>query len=350
MKTITVNTDKPYDIYLGEDLIKNLNLLIKPIINSNKIAIITDDIVETIYGHSIANALSSGENRVFMYSFKNGEASKSFETYHELIYKLLADGFNRNDTLISLGGGVCGDITGFIAATYMRGTKLIHIPTTLLACVDSSIGGKNGINFKGGKNLIGTYYQPDLVVIDTLLLRSLDDLNLKNGLGEVIKYAFIGPKIYDNLIKHDSLIKLIENSIAIKKHLVEEDEKDLEIRHLLNLGHTVGHGIEVSTDYEIPHGFAVAMGLYLMAKISFKLGFCDKKLPEQVKSIITSYGLNLNLPDKANEVISIIKMDKKAVSEGINIVIPTDIGKSQTIYKSFNDLENLILQVWNEDN
>lgn len=346
MKTIKVNTKKSYDIYLGEGLLPNLHLLVKNIIKNGKVGIITDHIVETLYGQSLTNALSLGNNQIFMYSFKAGENSKTPETYFDLICKLKADGFGKGDSLIALGGGVCGDIAGFVASTYMRGIKLIVIPTTLLACVDSAIGGKNALNIEQVKNLVGTVYQPDLVIIDTSFLKSLDENNRKNGLGEIIKYAFIGPEVYEDLVNQKSLYLLIEHCLNIKKSIVEKDENDTGIRHLLNLGHTAGHGIEAASQYEIPHGIAVAMGLYIAAGISNKLGLCPPSLPDQIKELIISHGISLKPSLDLDAVIQAIKMDKKGMSHGINLVLPVDIGKSQILYKSHEELENLIREVW----
>ena len=278
MKALSAGKNKSkYNIYITSKKLPKA-VINKQISLKNKILIITDDGVPKKYIKELRNSIKNKNINVI--TLKQGENSKSFSSYQRILNKLLDLKFDRSDTLIALGGGVIGDITGFCAATYLRGIDYIQIPSTLLAQVDSSVGGNTAINVKQGKNLIGSFYNPKLVLISTNFLKTLSENEYKSGLGEILKYAFIGNKKLKKIIesntnkinkRDDKILKIIiEESIKTKSKIVTLDEKENDIRAILNFGHTFGHAIEAHNKYKnITHGAAITLGMVIASKISF---------------------------------------------------------------------------------
>ncbi|MCD8024706.1 MAG: 3-dehydroquinate synthase, partial [Candidatus Gastranaerophilales bacterium] len=275
---------------------------------------------------------------------KDGEENKNFETYRFITEALLQKKIERKDTIIAFGGGVTGDLTGFAAATVLRGVKLIQIPTTLLAQVDSSIGGKTGLNTKYGKNLIGSFYQPNLVLIDPDVLNTLGEPEIKTGLGEIIKYAFIERDCSENNdyylynylfdIQKKEFMKNIEEiiyrSMALKTEVVSRDEKEEDLRTVLNFGHTFAHAIEALTDYKkYTHGQAVVMGIKSAFELSLNMGFIEKDYYNSANTLIDKFSLiqNHKIQCDKNDFINVMKSDKKVISSKIRLVLPVDTGK-----------------------
>ena len=350
MKTININLEKrSYPIYVGEGLLENYDLLKKHISNK-KVAIITNDKIAPLYLEKISNTLSV-EKEIIPIILPDGEVFKNFETLNLIYDTLLKNKANRQITLIALGGGVIGDITGFAAATFMRGVDFIQIPSTLLSQVDSSVGGKTGINHPLGKNMIGAFYQPKCVIADINLLETLPDKELSAGLAEVIKYGLIRDSSFfewlennvEGIIKRDSqlLIEAVVRSCQNKADIVESDEFESGIRAILNLGHTFGHAIETATGYgRWLHGEAIAIGMVMAAYLSEQMGWLTKEENQRIKSLIVDANLPINPPEiSKQEFLDLMQLDKKTKEDQINLVLQQGIGKA--ILTSDYDTEKL---------
>ena len=339
MTTININLEKrSYPIYVGEGLLENYGLLKKHISNK-KVAIITNDKIAPLYLEKISNTLSV-EKEIIPIILPDGEVFKNFETLNLIYDTLLKNKANRQITLIALGGGVIGDITGFAAATFMRGVDFIQIPSTLLSQVDSSVGGKTGINHPLGKNMIGAFYQPKCVIADINLLETLPDKELSAGLAEVIKYGLIRDSSFfewlennvEGIIKRDSqlLIEAVVRSCQNKADIVESDEFESGIRAILNLGHTFGHAIETATGYDKwLHGEAIAIGMVMAAYLSEQMGWLTKEENQRIKSLIVDANLPINPPEiSKQEFLDLMQLDKKTKEDQINLVLQQGIGKA----------------------
>ncbi|WP_048147236.1 3-dehydroquinate synthase [Pyrococcus abyssi] len=312
-------------------------------LNPYKIAVLTNDMLKSLWLDKIIELLGGD---VFPIVIPDGEEYKTIETAIKIWDELVSFGFTRKSLLIGLGGGVITDIAGFVASTYMRGTLLGFIPTTLLAQVDAAIGGKTGVNFHG-KNMIGTFYLPNFVLISTETLSTLPRIELLNGMAEVIKYAILDKNVYRLLqdVKNVEEIRnredIIRESVNVKVRVVEEDLKESGKRRILNLGHTVGHAIEKLSGYKIKHGFAVSVGLIAAAKLGEKLYNFDSG---KVIELVERFNLPTKLPYPPKDIIEAMKLDKKAWYGKIVFVIPVEIGRI-----SIEDVpEELLLQVLGE--
>ena len=353
MKILPINTkSKKYNIYIGNNIISRLSAVIKKEkINFKKILIIADKNVPKKLIKKINSKLKS-EKKV-VYFFKSSEKNKNFTNVEIILKKLFSNNFSRNDLILCIGGGIAGDVTGFAASIYKRGLKFINIPSTLLSQVDSSIGGKTGVNNKFGKNLIGSFYQPDLVISDTKFLESLPKREIICGYAEILKHSLIGNKklflfLNKNLnkilkLKSMYLQRAILESCKIKKQIVEKDEKESDLRKALNLGHTFGHAYEATLNYskKLNHGEAVLYGILSAAKLSKKL----KMLKKNEFQLIISHLSKLNFTDLSrffskkhlNKIVNFMLTDKKNFSKNINIITLNKIGRANTKkqFKSF---------------
>ena len=338
MKKINVKCKSfTYPVFVGSNILQSLpDLLKKHKLNKN-VFIVIDENVEKIYGREIKKLVSSWANRSTIFILKASERSKSLTTLKK-IYTALADNeFGRDTLLLSVGGGITGDVAGYCAATYMRGVQLVHVPTTLLASVDSSIGGKTGVNFYNRKNLIGSFYQPHFVLIDTNFLQTLPAAELRSGTGEIIKYAFLSNKdfceyILQNfnkllLLNSKVLNSVISESVLIKAGVVGQDEKETGLRKILNFGHTFAHAFESHSGYKIKHGEAVVGGIIAALFLSHKLKFfSDEKLESYLKFLSV-----FKLPPAIkkvnnNSILEIMYLDKKRRGDRIKFVLLKDIG------------------------
>lgn len=338
MKKLTVNTDDLYEIIIENDILDNVGFEINNIYKNKKIAIVTDENVFSIYGHRLETALTKYNYLPFFIVIKPGEQSKSVGTLMNVYSKFIDFGITRKDLIIAFGGGVVGDLTGFAASTYLRGIDYIQVPTTLLAQVDSSVGGKTAINMKQGKNLVGSFYNPKKVIIDTAVLNSLSDKYIKDGLGEVIKYGCIkNSELFDTLLSlkdTKNLFKIMEQVIftccSIKRDIVEKDEKDTGTRMLLNFGHTFGHALEKYFNYDkYTHGEAVALGMYYITKKSEALGYTELGTAQKIKEILNKYNISYRTPDvNIDEILKIINLDKKNLSSSMNLILIEKIGSA----------------------
>jgi len=347
MKVINVNLkENSYEILIKQDLIKEVVSKIRTIYEGKKLAVITDENVYSIYGMELKKTLSLGGFEPSFIVLEPGEKSKSLDTLNYIYSKLVEFNITRTDMIIAFGGGVVGDVTGFAASTYLRGIPYIQIPTTLLSQVDSSIGGKVAINLSVGKNLVGSFYQPKLVLIDTKVLATLPDRFIKDGMAEVIKYACIEDEEFFeflNGIDINNFPAYFEDIVCkccnIKKMYVEEDEKDTDIRMKLNFGHTIGHAIEKFFDYnKYTHGEAVAMGMYNITLKSEEINYTKEETSERIKEILIKFGLEYRLPEMDKEVIEkIIRNDKKNLSNKLNLIYLRKIGDANIVSKFILD-------------
>jgi 3-dehydroquinate synthase len=342
MKTIKVHLDKKtsssYEIYIGNDIIDRMGLLLAKHNWGERYIIITDDMVSPLHGARVAGTLKEMGLKTDIIDFPAGEASKNMQTSLRIGDQLMALGADRTSALIALGGGVVGDITGFVASIYMRGIPYIQVPTTLLAQVDSSIGGKTGIDLSTGKNIIGTFYQPKGVFIDLAFLQTLESRELKNGLAEVVKYGIIDdPELFgileskaDDITKEnvDLLEEIVTKSCRIKKGVVEIDEQEKGVRRILNFGHTIGHAIETETGYTIPHGDAVSMGMVAAALISERMRYLPSEDRERIIALIRAMDLPDRIPKglKPEGIFARLKGDKKKAGDVLNFVLLKKIG------------------------
>ncbi|NLP30504.1 MAG: 3-dehydroquinate synthase [Clostridiales bacterium] len=335
MKTIDVNLNNPYKILIDFGLLNRTGELIKPIINGSKVVIVSDETVWNLYGKALSESLDGIKHQVYI--LPSGEETKSIKYFEALCEYFAEIGLIRTDLVISFGGGVVGDLAGFASASYMRGVPFIQIPTTLLAQVDSSVGGKTAINLKHGKNLLGAFWQPMLVITDVSLLDSLESREFQAGMAEVIKYGAIESKeLFDSLLKYEdknelmkNIVKIIYNCCDIKRKIVEDDELDLGVRMKLNFGHTFGHAIERAGDYkQYTHGEAVALGMIIASKIGEKLGITAHGCSDKLIEVISRHKLPVNADLDYKELIKYIVKDKKKTQSGINLILLNEIGKS----------------------
>ena len=336
MIKLTVNASRKYDVVMERGALAKADRYIGEA-NSRKICIITDANVNDLYGqpeHALWKALADAGFDVSKFVFAGGEDHKNMETIAGILEFLAEQGFTRSDLLLALGGGITGDVTGFAAATYLRGIEFIQVPTSLLAVVDSSVGGKTGVNLSSGKNLAGAFWQPSLVLFDPDVLDTLsDDLKL-DGIAEAIKAGIIADSEMFALIERtgsllgdtDLLTKLAAMAVEIKRKIVEEDERESGKRALLNLGHTAAHAIEKCSDYAVSHGHAVAIGMAIASAAAADKGWCDEACHKEIVSTLESIGFSLACPYSAEELMRAALHDKKRRGDSITLVIPEAIG------------------------
>ncbi len=293
-----------------------------------RVAIITDHQVRDFFGYAIKNKLADAGCEAHLFSVPPGEQSKTRHFKEMLEDQMLTAKLGRDTVIIALGGGVITDLAGFVAATYCRGIPFISIPTTLLAQVDASLGGKVGINTSHGKNLIGTYHHPRSILIDTHTLSTLSAEEMQNGMAEVIKYALIASKsLFHQLQGKLSLEDVIRECCLIKKQIVEKDPQEQGLRRILNFGHTIGHAIETILSYNISHGKAVAIGLWVESFLSYRLGYLKEEELHQIRNLLEQYKFSLDIPISEAELLEAIKIDKKAQAGEARFVLLQEIGR-----------------------
>lgn len=341
--TIHVKASGEYDILIAEGAIFSVGNYIKEVIPQCKIAIITDDIVDKLYSQMVSESLLKNGYEVVKYVFPHGEQSKNIDTYGDILNFLTENQLTRADCIVALGGGVVGDMAGFVASTYLRGIKYVQIPTTLLAQIDSSVGGKTAIDLKNGKNLAGAFCQPQLVICDITTLYTLPPSVFDEGMGEAAKYAILDAQIFE-LIKSDlcDLKKLIYLCIDYKRQVVEIDEFEKNQRKLLNLGHTVAHGIERLSEYKIPHGKAVAMGLYIILKASLKQGYIDNETHDLMVSTISKIAKDDGCPYEIEQIANASLTDKKRSGDTITVVTVHGVGDCRLTQVKIFDLTEFL--------
>ena len=346
MITVTVRTSKKYNVLIGSDNLKDIGSYILGIKNTCKIAVISDTNVWPLYGNIVTESLTGSGYTVLHHIFPAGEASKNITTYTDIVNFLAKNQLTRSDILLALGGGVVGDITGFAAATYLRGISYIQVPTTLLAIVDSSVGGKTAIDLPVGKNLIGAFCQPDLVLCDTSTLSSLPSEVFIDGCAEVIKYGVLFDReLFEHLenkgIDFDREY-VISRCVALKRDIVETDEFDTGMRQLLNLGHTIGHAVEAHSQFTITHGQAVAIGMVIVTKVAYAEGLCSQETLAHLVALIKKFRLPEETNYTADDLLAHMLSDKKRFGNTLNLVMPVEIGNCRIIAKPVEQIRSII--------
>ena len=330
MRTVHVKASKEYSVQIGSGLLPTIGAEITKLISPGKAAIVSDSNVWPLYGSVVTDSLAAAGIQVVHYVIPAGEENKCGTVYLSLLNFLAENHITRTDCLVALGGGVVGDLTGFTAATYLRGIPYIQIPTTLLAAVDSSVGGKTAIDLPAGKNLAGAFYQPRLVICDTDTLNTLPEEIFRDGCAEVIKYGILYDDALFALLTRDGLNFDLETVIArcveLKRDVVAEDEFDTGARQKLNLGHTIGHGIEAHSHFAISHGSAVAAGMAIVARASAALGICDHATSQRIVSILAQFHLPTTTALSSDELYRSALSDKKRAGGSVNLIVPKAIG------------------------
>ena len=356
------NIDHSYKIIIGKGILSNISDELAKKNLAHSYALITDSNVEELYGLKLYNELKTSLTKLDLISFPAGEQNKNRVIKSYIEDHMLKNKFGRDSAIIALGGGVVGDIAGFVAATYNRGIPYVQIPTSLVACVDSSVGGKTAIDTKYGKNLIGSFHQPVLVYIDTNTLKTLSKKELKEGLAEVIKYGVIQESALFNYLEQnikkifdfddDALDYIVTTSCKIKAEVVEKDEKESNLRKILNFGHTIGHAIEQLSEYKISHGEAISRGMVLEGKVALKLTGWSEKDQHNLVELFNKADLPTNLPMDMDieQIVDIMKVDKKARKGSIEMSLPEKIGKMADVDSNYGIKVNdkLILSVLSE--
>lgn len=347
MEKVTVSASRTYDILIGRGLIDKAGEYISEAVKSRRAAVITDDNVDGFYGERLMKSLAEAGFSAVKFVFPHGEASKCHKTLLEIYDFLAENGFTRSDFLIALGGGVVGDTVGFAAATYMRGIDFVQIPTSLLAQVDSSVGGKTAVDIAGGKNLVGAFYQPALVLCDTDALNTLTPEFFADGLGEVVKYGMIkSAELFDILSEKDikeNIIDIVKRCVTIKAEVVKNDEREKGERMLLNFGHTLAHAIEKYYNYSgLTHGSAVSVGMSVFTHIAERRGMCAEGTAEKLDALLVKCGLPLTDSAPIDELYKNSLGDKKHLSNGMNIVICSEIGKSSVVRMTEKEYEEFL--------
>ncbi len=330
--------ERSYPIRISSGLLEKIGVDLHERKIGTKYGVISDDRVAALHGSRFMQSLDAAGIRAELITFPAGEASKHLQTIAVLSSELAQRGFDRKDALIALGGGVTGDITGFLASIYLRGVPFVQVPTTLLSQVDSSVGGKTGVDIPEGKNLVGTFYQPKAVYIDLDVLGTLPVEELRGGLAEVIKYGVIHDAEFFTFLeqnqkavfalKQDVLTKLIARCCEIKAWVVEQDEREGGLRRILNFGHTIGHAVEAASGFRLIHGYAVAIGMCTAADLAVRTGCLAVEEAERIRSLIAAYGLPTAIPaDLKREAIrKYLLTDKKTVGGRVFYVLPERIG------------------------
>ena len=352
--TVKITEDKEYKICIEKGILNNLGEHLSKVIENKRVIIITNSLVNSLYGAKLLSALRKDGFNSDLIEVPDGEKYKTLSTAKYLYDELLKRKADRTTTLMALGGGVIGDLTGYVAATYMRGLPLVHIPTTLLAQVDSSIGGKVAVDHPLAKNIIGSFYQPKAVYTDPEVLQTLSDKDIKNGMIEAIKIAVIKSPVFfgwlekniKQLLKKDNnlLYEVVKEAVTLKADIVLKDPRESGLRKILNFGHSIGHVLEVEAGYQdLNHGEAVALGMLIETKIACNRGICSEEFEEKIKRILSSPPSSLSFPRKRESIFKHIKnlnynqfwetltLDKKNSQGKVIFILPEAIGKVSLI-------------------
>ena len=331
MRIVPVGGEHPYEVRIQRGLLNQLGeQLLEALPKVQTVAILTDETVGRLYGDKAEESLKEAGLRTCRFAFPGGEDNKSLNAWGRMVEFLAENRLTRSDCVVALGGGIPGDLAGFAAACYLRGVACVQVPTTLLAMVDSSVGGKMGLNLEEGKNLAGAFHQPSLVLCDPDTLSTLPQETLADGAAESIKYGVLGDRELFDLLQGGKWLSqaewVIERCVAAKAALVEEDEHDTGSRQLLNLGHTFAHAIEKCSRYAISHGHAVAIGMVYAARLSCRLGLCQQEVEAAIRLANQQNGLPVSAPYGADELTAVALSDKKRMGDQMTFVLPSSIG------------------------
>ena len=331
--TIKINASTPYEVVIEKGALCRIKDLLK---DGQRVLVVSDSNVMPIYGNRFVGAEKL--------TLKAGEKHKNLKTIQLILKTLQRLGFTRSDTVVGLGGGVVGDMAAFASSIYMRGIRYVACPTSLLAMIDSSVGGKTGVDFLGSKNMVGSFYQPSLVICDTDCLKTLPEREIKNGMGEAVKYAVLtgDEEMLDDCLSENKAEKFIAKCVTAKKEIVEADEKDKGVRALLNLGHTFGHAIEKLSRFKIAHGVAVAMGIRVATKVAVGAKVTTLDNAEKIEALLDRYNMPKAVEYNKKDFIDAVWLDKKRTTDGINLVLPEKTGVCKTVYMTKQEVLKLI--------
>ena len=331
--TIKINASTPYEVVIEKGALCRINDLLK---DGQRVLVVSDSNVMPIYGNRFVGAEKL--------TLKAGEKHKNLKTIQLILKTLQRLGFTRSDTVVGLGGGVVGDMAAFASSIYMRGIRYVACPTSLLAMIDSSVGGKTGVDFLGSKNMVGSFYQPSLVICDTDCLKTLPEREIKNGMGEAVKYAVLtgDEEMLSDCLSTDKVEAFIGKCVTAKKEIVEADEKDKGVRALLNLGHTFGHAIEKLSRFKIAHGVAVAMGIRVATKVAVGAKVATLDNAEKIEALLDRYNMPKAVEYKKKDFIDAVWLDKKRTTDGINLVLPEKTGVCKIVNMTKQEVLKLI--------
>lgn len=345
MRSVAVNTGKLYHVLIARGLLNETGERLAALTPSRFVALVADDTVDALYGGRVEASLREAGFRVARTRFPHGESSKTLANYGEILNFLAENHLTRRDSVVALGGGVTGDMAGFAAATYLRGMNVLQIPTTLLAMVDSSVGGKTGVDLPAGKNLVGAFHQPMGVLCDPDALDTLSPEGFADGTGEVLKYgALCDALLFDKLAEGNwrgDAEAVIERCVRIKAEVCAADEREAGQRQMLNLGHTFGHAIERCSGYTWSHGHAVGVGMVYAAKIAEYMGMCDSTCTERIRAALRNNGLPTAAPYTPEALANAALSDKKRAGDRITLVLPNRIGACALVPVPVERLEEL---------
>ena len=345
MKRIEVRASKSYEVIIGKNILKDAGMFMTEVVKPCRVAVITDSIVDGLYADVVCESLKNAGFSVAKYVFPAGEQSKNMETLGEILEFLAENHLTRSDIIVALGGGVVGDISGFAASVYLRGIKFVQVPTTFLAAVDSSVGGKTAVNLKSGKNLAGAFHQPALVLCDTETFKTLPDDTFADGVAETVKYGMITDLVlFGKMTDAWDVEEVTARCVEIKAQVVKADEFDTGTRQLLNFGHTVGHAIEKCSHFAISHGYAVAIGMVYAARMAVHMGLCQNEAVNRLVDALAANHLPVTAPYDANELCAVALSDKKRNGSTITYVLPHAIGDCRLHKMPVSDLPALIEQ------
>lgn len=351
--TIDVDTARPYQVHVGTFLLEEAGALVRSAAGGERAVIVTDTNVGPLYQTPVKQSLEKAGYTVDICTFEAGEAHKRAETYVGILEFVAEHELTRSDVIVALGGGVVGDVAGFVAATYMRGCQFVQIPTSLLAMVDSSVGGKTAIDLAAGKNLAGAFWQPRVVIADVGCLATLSAEQFADGCGEVIKHAVIAdPELFEELEKTPLTLELLMSDVArvaliiarnidIKRAVVVADERESNQRKLLNFGHSAGHAVEACEHFELGHGNCVSIGMGIIARSAALRGICPAELPQRIEELCRRHGLKTRCDLAADDIFAEALHDKKRRGDTIDLVIPHDLGRCSidtTPLSTFRDI------------
>ena len=342
MKTVHIDASRSYDVHIGRGLLDDCGRQIAERVRCASAAVVADDTVYALYGERVCASLEAAGVRTVCYVFPHGEKSKNLLEYAKILNFLAENRVTRADALIALGGGVTGDLGGFAAATYLRGIPFVQLPTTLLAAVDSSVGGKTAVDLPAGKNLAGAFYQPELVLCDLDTLDSLPREIFLDGCAEVIKYAVLGSRelfaLLADIPSGKGLEEVTARCVEMKRDFVQSDELDRGARQMLNLGHTFGHAVEASSRFTLSHGKSVAIGMAMILRAACSRGLCSAETRDAVIALLQRYGLPSECPYPADMLLGALSADKKIFGTRLNLVVPTDIGACRLLPVGVDEL------------
>ena len=345
MNTIHINASQAYDVVIARGILHDCGKYLRPLLPGKKILVATEDRVAPLYLNRVLRSLREAGFEADSFIFPAGEASKNAAVWLQLIDQLAACELTRSDAVAALGGGVTGDLAGFAAACYLRGVRYVQLPTTLLAAVDSSVGGKTAVDLSVGKNLLGAFHQPCAVLCDPDTLDTLPAVTFSDGCGEVIKYGMYGNAHLLELLGRGSFTAHAEEIISIcvdmKRDIVERDEFDTGARQILNFGHTFAHAIEALSNFSVGHGHAVGMGMRIITAASVKLGFCPTECLDILDALLEKYNLEKRCAYSAAQLAEGAMRDKKRAGNKITLAIPTGVGTS-----TLHEIDTGALESW----